>query len=73
MNTYFVPLNGKGIAFAMDLYTDCLGDAPQIFTVGAKEKIGQLKVIEDDLLSEPFLLFRRNRTLRRGLYTPFIL
>lgn len=49
MNIQLITLDDEDIAFNIDPHADRLGNAPQIFTVGAEKGIGGLKILKDDL------------------------
>ena len=55
MNVDSIALNGDYIPFAIDLNAYGSADAPKIFSVSTKEGIGDLRVIEDDLLYSSWL------------------
>ena len=50
MNVDIVALNGNCIPFAINLNAYGPADTPEIVPVSTKEDIGDLRVIEDDLL-----------------------
>jgi len=50
VNVDIIALNADCIAFAIDLNAYGSPDTSEIFPVSAKEGIGDLRVIEDDLL-----------------------
>jgi hypothetical protein len=52
-----VALEGEDIALVIESDPCGLGNAPQILAVGAKECVGQLEVIKDNLLNRFILLF----------------
>ena len=50
MNVDIIALNGDCIPFAIDLNAYGSADTPEILPVSAKEGIGDVRVIKDDLL-----------------------
>ena len=50
MNVDIIALNGDCIPFAIDLNAYGSADTPEILPVSAKEDIGDVRVIKNDLL-----------------------
>jgi hypothetical protein len=61
-------LDGEGIAFGIDLHSDCPGNALQIFTVGAEKDMRHLEVLKDDLFDGFLVLLFQKRTFAPVAY-----
>jgi hypothetical protein len=57
VNVDIISLNSDCVPFAVDLNAYGSRDTPEVFPVSAKEDIGDLRVIKDDLLYNCCLWF----------------
>jgi hypothetical protein len=57
VNVDIISLNSDCVPFAIDLNAYGSRDTPEVFPVSAKEGIGDLRVIKDDLLYNCCLWF----------------